>query len=81
MLLALSLPCAARAADPDPKQMLEEGARTIFGALELLMLSIPQYSAPEILPNGDIIIRRVQPMPKKNGDEPTKGTHDSETRT
>ena len=33
----------------------------VLGALELILKTIPQYSAPEVLQNGDIIIRRVVP--------------------
>jgi hypothetical protein len=34
---------------------------------------VPRYAAPEVLPNGDIIIRRLGP--KEDSDEPieTKG--------
>lgn len=75
----------ARAADqpPNPRDMLEDGVKGIVGAMEMLLMSIPQYEAPEILPNGDILIRRRQPMPK---DEPAppKATPENppaETRT
>ena len=30
-------------------------------AIELMLEMIPQYEAPEVLPNGDIIIRRKNP--------------------
>ncbi len=60
---ALALPGAVRAEEPDqkPGEMLQDGMRSIMGALELLLMSIPQYAAPEVLPNGDILIRRVNP--------------------
>ena len=35
--------------------------KMILDALELFIQNIPQYEAPEILDNGDIIIRRVRP--------------------
>ena len=38
-----------------------EGLDKLMKALGLFMDSIPQYKAPEVLPNGDIIIRRVHP--------------------
>ena len=30
-------------------------------ALDLLIMTVPRYAAPEVLPNGDIIIRRLDP--------------------
>ena len=44
-----------------PEVMIEEGAKMIFEALDLVLKVIPQYEAPEILENGDIIIRRKIP--------------------
>ncbi len=59
--LAALLPLAA-AAQPSSA---DEAARMARAALERLMgtlgaavSALPQYEAPEILPNGDIIIRR-----------------------
>lgn len=36
-------------------------AAHIVDALKGLLLAVPQYEAPEILDNGDIIIRRKHP--------------------
>ena len=47
-----------------PERMIEDGMRMILSAIELILQSIPEYQAPEILENGDIIIRRVQPKEK-----------------
>lgn len=74
----------AMAEDPiDPRAEVErlarDAARTIVAALSLLVAAIPQYELPEILPNGDIIIRRKnpsgsvpretpEPMPEDEGD-------------
>ena len=44
-----------------PERMIEDGMRMILSAIELILQSIPEYQAPEILENGDIIIRRIQP--------------------
>ena len=44
----------------NPEEMLEQGARMIINALKLVLKTIPQYELPEVLDNGDIIIRRVQ---------------------
>lgn len=66
--VALLAALPARAAEPNSgpawdksQDMLEEGARRVMGALELLLQAIPQYAMPEILPNGDILIRRKHP--------------------
>lgn len=64
MVAAMLLGTApARAEDPadDPLARAEDGMREILTALQLLIASIPQYEMPEVLDNGDIIIRRVQP--------------------
>ena len=54
----------------NPGDMIEDGVKMILDALQLLLKSVPQYKAPEVLENGDIIIRRVPPGEKK----PIKGT-------
>jgi hypothetical protein len=44
------------------------------------MQTIPQYAAPEVQPNGDIIIRRLHPddapqqKPEEKGDGSSDGT-------
>ena len=48
-----------------PEVMIEEGAKMIFEALDLVLKAIPQYEAPEILENGDILIRRKSPTEDK----------------
>ena len=48
-----------------PEVMIEEGAKMIFEALDLVLKAIPQYEAPEILENGDILIRRKNPTEDK----------------
>jgi len=62
-LLAAGLLCATlpAAAEDDPLAEAEDGLRRILGALELLISTIPQYAMPEVLENGDIIIRRLDP--------------------
>ena len=59
-----------------PKDMIEDGMKMILNALQLLLKSIPQYKAPEVLENGDIIIRRVPPgeSKPKTGDKYQKET-------
>jgi hypothetical protein len=52
---------ADRPAQESPREMLEDATRKALQAFELMLKAIPQYEAPEILDNGDIIIRRKQP--------------------
>jgi hypothetical protein len=49
--------------ESSPGDLAAEGLRNLMQALELFVKSVPQYAAPEVLPNGDIIIRRVHPSP------------------
>ena len=44
-----------------PGEMFKDATRTILRALGLMLQAIPQYETPEILDNGDIIIRRKHP--------------------
>jgi hypothetical protein len=48
---------------------LMEGVQTILRALETMFKSVPQYEMPEVLENGDIIIRRKNPRQKKAPDD------------
>jgi hypothetical protein len=66
-------PAAEGAGQPGhdtPAEMLKEGTRQILKAFELFFRTIPQYEAPEVLENGDIIIRRKHPGP--NPPDPKK---------
>lgn len=47
-----------------PKDMLEDASRKALRAFELMLKAIPQYEAPEILDNGDILIRRKKAKPE-----------------
>jgi hypothetical protein len=74
----------AQAEEPDlsgdAERLASEGLSKILGALGLLMQTIPQYAAPEVQPNGDIIIRRLHPddapqqKPEEKGDGSSDGT-------
>ena len=44
-----------------PGELAREGMERLVRAIELMLEMIPQYDAPEVLPNGDIIIRRKNP--------------------
>jgi hypothetical protein len=43
------------------QQEAVEGIGKLLQALQMFVKSVPQFSAPEVLPNGDIIIRRIHP--------------------
>ena len=45
-------------------ELAEEAAQKLVLALELMIQAIPQYAMPEVLDNGDIIIRRIYPEDK-----------------
>lgn len=64
---AMPLASSAYAEEQQPEEMISEGAGLIINAIELMLLAIPTYEAPEVLPNGDIIIRRAKP-----GDPPVQ---------
>lgn len=85
-LLAQPLaPAVAQAKDePNPGAIDEatelalRAAQKLMEVLQTFIEKIPQYEAPEILPNGDIIIRR-KPKPPEKAPEP--GAKPKETRT
>ena len=62
--LAVTL-LAAPAAAQDRNERLDETARraieTLVETMRSMVAKIPMYEAPEILGNGDIIIRRKRP--------------------
>jgi hypothetical protein len=67
----------AQAQKPTPKddmqeqaeKALKEGVQTVLRTLEAMFKSIPQYEMPEVLDNGDIIIRRKRPKKTKTPDD------------
>ena len=54
-------PAPLQPGDDSPSEMAREGVEKLMRALSLLVESIPQYELPEVLENGDIIIRRKNP--------------------
>ena len=66
----------AQSTREEAEEAIKEGAQAIMRALNSLIGSIPQYEAPEVLDNGDIIIRR-----KRSPPEDPKDPSDSETQT
>ena len=73
-LSLLSLPLAAANADSledsakEAERLADEALTKMMRALDLLITTVPRYAAPEVLPNGDIIIRRLDPL--EDEDEP-----------
>ena len=62
------------------EQALKEGFEDVLRALKLFLYAVPQYQMPQILNNGDIIIRRQYPeFPRypEGIPQPCKGTHDT----
>lgn len=61
--LILALPMAVSAQDEDatPGELTAEAVDRLLRALDLLFGSIPQYEAPYVNENGDIIIKRKHP--------------------
>ncbi len=61
-----------------PGELAREGMERLVRAIELMLEMIPQYEAPEVLPNGDIIIRRKNPS--EDAEEPSD-LDDDQART
>lgn len=63
----LALPLGEARADSlqdnteEAERLAGEALTKIMRALNLLIDTVPQYAAPEVLPNGDIILRRLRP--------------------
>jgi hypothetical protein len=68
---------AAEAEEEDPKELARQGMERMLRAIELMIEMIPQYEMPEVLENGDIIIRRKNPPKDIDEEEPEL----DETRT
>ncbi len=56
------------------EKALKESVETIMRALESMVESIPQYEMPEVLENGDIIIRRKKRDDKKKAPDDNSST-------
>lgn len=55
--------------------VIDETTNTVLRIFGAFLKAIPQFEAPEVLPNGDIIIRRKQPgsSPESEDDEAEDG--------
>lgn len=56
-------------ADQSPGELAREGMDRMLEAITRLIQMIPQYDAPEILDNGDILIRRRHPEGEEGKEE------------
>ena len=77
LILALALLAAPVAAQEraNPEDMAREGAGKLMRALELFLDSIPRYGAPQVAPNGDIVI----PRHPRNGPQREAPAKETET--
>ena len=66
VFLAFGSPALAQSNDSKPEDLAVEGIAKLMDALGAFRKSIPQYEAPTMNENGDIIIRRKRP---KNDDK------------
>lgn len=48
------------------ERAIKEGVQTVLRALESMFKSVPQYDLPEVMENGDIILRRKRPNDVKD---------------
>ncbi len=71
--IAFAHPVQDEGVPKDPEAFLEDVTQEVFRLLELILRSIPQYAAPEVLENGDIIIRRIHPKPETPAPAPGNG--------
>jgi len=78
-LCLLTTPIAAVNADSlqdnatEAERLANEALTKMMRALDLFITTVPRYAAPEILPNGDIIIRRLDPREDSDESIETKG--------
>src|SRR4051812_5590386 len=62
------------------QQEAVEGLSKLLNALDMFVKAVPQFEAPEVLPNGDIILRRIHPEQKPDQNrapEPPKSDDDA----
>ena len=54
----------------EAEKLAKEAAERLMLTLRMLLEYVPQYEMPEVLDNGDIIIRRKQPETSPDQAEP-----------
>ncbi len=72
VLTFASAPAMAGTTQDEVERLAREAADSIVKALSIILLAIPQYEMPEILPDGDIIIRRKHRQPPSEKEAPRK---------
>ncbi|MFC3226962.1 hypothetical protein ACFOGJ_06965 [Marinibaculum pumilum] len=87
LALALAVVPAAAQDDQGAKEQLDsagklalEAANKMVRALELFIDDLPQYEPPEVMPNGDIILRRVNPPGDDSMDSDSRDLEGTEQR-
>ena len=80
IVFALSVSVAPAHAQ-SPGQQLDSAVEHVLDLLRTLLRSVPMYEAPEVLPNGDIIIRRVPPKPEPRPQPQPEQAPPNSTRT
>ena len=68
------------AEEEDPAELARQGMERMLRALNLMIEMIPQYEMPQVLENGDIIIRRKR-HEEHEEEEPGEDEALDETRT
>lgn len=64
----------------EAEELARETAKTLMDTLQLFINRIPQYESPEVLENGDIIIRRKRvPADPPPESEPEDGVDSTRT--
>lgn len=70
VFIALAPPALADDKKDDPENLALQGITKLMDALGAFIASIPQYEAPEMNENGDIIIRRKNPDKEETVPDP-----------
>lgn len=60
--------------------VIDETTTTVLRLFQTFMKAIPQFEAPEVLPNGDIIIRRKPPGAVPDDEHEDDKPEEGETR-
>ncbi len=78
MLVSVS-PATVYADEKGADELAVEGLSKLLSALSVFIDSIPQYETPELLENGDIIIRRIQKSDEMDEKEESPGVEKTST--
>ena len=85
LVLLLAVPASAQSpvfVGKSTGEQVDEALENVLDALRLVMRAIPQYELPEVLPNGDILIRRIPQEPEPEAEPEKKPAPEADhTRT